>query len=91
MEQRSTELHRFLRKSLYEHARVKEMTDNAARMVQGLFKAYFEDISRMPPEFTARAQQEEKEKGPSGRGRIVADYIAGMTDRFATREFQRLN
>ncbi|HEX7964358.1 MAG TPA: deoxyguanosinetriphosphate triphosphohydrolase [Gammaproteobacteria bacterium] len=89
MEQRSTELHRFLRKCLYEHARVKEMTDSAARMVQGLFKAYFEDISCMPAEFTARAEQEEKGKGPSGRARIVADYIAGMTDRFATREYQR--
>ncbi len=90
MAERSTELHRFLRKSLYEHAHVREMTGNAAHIVQGLFQAYFEDISRLPGDFMARAAQEETEKGASGRARIVADYIAGMTDRFATRESLRL-
>jgi dGTPase len=59
-------------------------------MVQSLFSAYFEDPARMPVEFTARAVQEEKEKGLAGRARIVADYIAGMTDRYATKEYQRL-
>jgi dGTPase len=91
MAERSGELHRFLRKHLYEHAHVQEMTANAGRMVQSLFEAYFEDISRLPPEFAAWAKEEENQKGPSGRARIVADYIAGMTDRFATKEFQRLN
>ena len=91
MQERSTELHRFLRKELYEHEHVQEMTSNAARMVTELFEAYFTGIMRLPPEFSARAEQEEKEKGPSGRARIVADYIAGMTDRFATKEYQRLN
>jgi len=90
MAERSSELHRFLRKHLYEHAHVQEMTANAGRMVTGLFEAYFEDISRLPPEFAAWAKEEENEKGASGRARIVADYIAGMTDRFATREYQRL-
>jgi dGTPase len=55
-----------------------------------LFEAYFADITLLPPEFAARAQEEKSEKGASGRARIVADYIAGMTDRFATRESQRL-
>jgi dGTPase len=90
MAERSGELHRFLRQHLYEHAHVQEMTSNAGRMVQGLFEAYFEDTSRLPPESMARAGQEEKDKGASGRARIVADYIAGMTDRYATKEFQRL-
>ena len=90
MQERSTELHRFLRQHLYEHEHVREMTSNAARMVTGLFEAYFADIGRLPEEFATRARQEEQEKGPSGRARIVADYIAGMTDRFATKEFQRL-
>jgi dGTPase len=90
MAQRSGELHRFLRKNLYEHAHVQEMTGNASKMVTGLFEAYFEDISRLPLEFAAWAREEENEKGDSGRARIVADYIAGMTDRFATREYQRL-
>ena len=66
------------------------MTENARKMVQSLFKAYFEDPSRLPAEFAARAAEEEREKGESGRARIVADYIAGMTDRYVTKEFQRL-
>lgn len=90
MAERSGELHRFLRKQLYEHPRVLEMTGNAAEMVTGLFEAYFTDVTRLPPEFAARSKDEESEKGASGRARIVADYIAGMTDRFAAREYQRL-
>ena len=88
--EKSTELQRFLHKRLYEHSRVRQMTENAREMVQSLFKAYFEDPSRMPAEFAERAKQEEREKGESGRARIVADYIAGMTDRYATKEYQRL-
>ncbi|MGE5624167.1 MAG: deoxyguanosinetriphosphate triphosphohydrolase [Bacillota bacterium] len=90
MERRTTELKRFLHKKLYEHPHVQEMTGNAQKMVQSLFKTYFEDVSKMPAEFAARAKDEEKQKGESGRARIVADYIAGMTDRFATKEYQRL-
>ena len=90
MQEQVTELKRFLHEHLYGHPHVQEMTSNAAKMVQSLFKAYFEDVSRLPPEFAAHAEQEEKEKGISGRARIVADYIAGMTDRFATKEYQRL-
>ena len=87
---KTTELHRFLYKRLYEHPRVRQMTDNAANMVSNLFKAYFEDPSRLPQEFAERVKQEEKDKGDSGRARIVADYIAGMTDRYASREYGKL-
>jgi len=90
MAERTTELQRFLHKQLYGHPRVQQMSANAALMVQSLFKAYFEDISHMPADFAAHAEQEEKEKGVSGRARIVADYIAGMTDRYATKEYQRI-
>ena len=86
----TTELKRFLHKHLYEHPHVRQMTENAAKMVQSLFGAYFGKVSFMPAEFAARAKQEEHEKGKSGRARIVADYIAGMTDRYATKEYQRL-
>ena len=88
--EKSTELQRFLHKRLYEHPKVRQMTENAQQMVQSLFKAYFEDPSRLPAEFAERAGEEEREKGESGRARIVADYIAGMTDRYATKEYQRL-
>ena len=90
MQERSTELHRFLRKQLYEHEHVQEMTGNASQMVTGLFQSYFQDITRLPADFAAQAEQEAKGKGASGKARIVADYIAGMTDRFAAKEFQRL-
>ncbi|HEV2110609.1 MAG TPA: deoxyguanosinetriphosphate triphosphohydrolase [Gammaproteobacteria bacterium] len=87
---KSTELQRFLHQRLYDHARVREMTGNATRMVRSLFDAYFGDPSRLPAEFAARVEQEEKGKGAPGRARIVTDYIAGMTDRYATKEYQRL-
>ena len=90
MESQAAELKRFLHKRLYEHPHVQEMTSDAQRMVKSLFEVYFEDVSKMPVEFADKAGQEEQQKGESGRARIVADYIAGMTDRFATKEFQRL-
>ena len=90
MAEKTSELHRFLYKHLYEHEHVRQMTDNARQMVQSLFKAYFEDPSRLPQESAERVKQEEQEKGESGRARIVADYIAGMTDRYATKEYQRI-
>ncbi|HET7176436.1 MAG TPA: deoxyguanosinetriphosphate triphosphohydrolase [Gammaproteobacteria bacterium] len=89
--EKSAELQRFLHKRLYEHPRVRQMTENAREMVQGLFKTYFEDPSRMTAEYAERAKQEEREKGEPGRARIVADYIAGMTDRYATKECQRIS
>ncbi len=90
MQEQVTELKHFLHEHLYGHPHVREMTASAAKMVQSLFQAYFADVSRLPPEFAAHAEQEEKEKGISGRARIVADYIAGMTDRYAGKEYQRL-
>ena len=62
------------------HVFVQEMTANGG-MVTGLFDANFANITRLPPDSAARAIQE----GPSGRVRVVADYVAGMTDRFASR------
>ena len=79
-------LKRFLLKNLYKHSRVREMTDRAADIVQGLFTRYMQDPGQMPPEFAdpARAGSERD------RARVVADYVAGMTDRFAIREYERL-
>jgi dGTPase len=91
MAARNTELQRFLHQRLYEHERVQEMSAEAARKVRTLFKAYFSDPKQMPAEFATRAAQEEAQKGPTGRARIVADYVAGMTDRYATRESQRVS
>ncbi len=74
------ELKRFLFSELYRHPRVTQMTALARTVVAELFAAYQAQPAQMTPEY-ATAQD---------RPRAVADYIAGMTDRFALREHQRL-
>jgi len=84
------ELKAFLREHVYRHYKVLRMTAKAQRVVQELFKAFFDDLNLMPPEYRAQATQAEASNGPAGRARIVADYIAGMTDRYAILEHRRL-
>jgi dGTPase len=80
MRVKSAALKRFLLNNLYRHARVVEKTGQARRVVRELFEAYLADLAQMPPDFAARPDS----------ARAVADYIAGMTDRFAAREHERL-
>jgi dGTPase len=75
-------LKQFLRNNLYHHYKVNRMSAKAMRIIQELFTAFFADISLMPTEHQQYAQQD--------KARAVADYIAGMTDRFAIREHRRL-
>jgi dGTPase len=84
------ELMMFLREHLYRHYKVLRMTSKARRVLKALFDAFFGDVSLMPPEHRDSAVAAEKERGPEGRARAVADYIAGMTDRFAILEHRRL-
>jgi dGTPase len=72
----------FLHRNLYRHTEVLRMTTKAARIVRELFAAFQAEPRLLPAEHCARAEQE----GP----RAIADYIAGMTDRFAIREHRRL-
>jgi dGTPase len=76
-------LKRFLREHLYTHPRVRQMTEQAAQTIRFLFDAFLEDYDRMPPEHAARAREAHSRAGPAGAARTVADYVAGMTDRFA--------
>ena len=76
------ELKQFLRQQLYRHYRVNRMSSKAQRIVRELFGAFHADPRLMPDDFQQRAQED--------RPRAVADYIAGMTDRYAIREFRRL-
>ncbi|HEY4297132.1 MAG TPA: deoxyguanosinetriphosphate triphosphohydrolase, partial [Paraburkholderia sp.] len=75
-------LKRFLFKNLYRHYRVMRMANKARRVVIGLFDAFTEDPRLLPPGYqsTDVAQQP----------RLIAHYIAGMTDRYAVKEYQRL-
>ena len=72
-------LKRFLNEHLYRHEQKLEMTRKVQIMVRDLFAAYSEDVQRMPPEFADAAASLDVH----GRARVVADYIAGMTDRYA--------
>jgi dGTPase len=83
-------LKRFLRDRLYRHHRVIRMTTKAQRTVGELFDAFMADPRLMPGEHAAEAARKEEIQGEAGRARAVADYIAGMTDRFAISEHARL-
>lgn len=90
MREMNLELKRFLRKELYLHYRVHRMTLKARRVVRALFDAFFGDTRLLPPSFAARSRALEADYGPSGRARATADYIAGMTDRYAIAEYERI-
>ncbi len=84
------EIKRFLRHNLYTHYRVHRMTNKAKNIVRSLFEAFNEDVRLLPGEHAIKALAMERESGVDGRARAVADYIAGMTDRYAITEFKRL-
>ena len=84
------ELKSFLREHVYRHYKVLRMTSKARVTLQQLFEAFFKDVSLMPTEHRDAALQAENVHGAAGRARGVADYIAGMTDRYAILEHRRL-
>ena len=83
------ELKRFLRTKLYNHPKVKEVMDEARVTLRMLFEAYMNDPSRLPAEHQSLVARAEAESGMPARARVVADYVAGMTDRFASIERER--
>ena len=87
----SASLKRFLLQNLYRHPKVEETTLAAKQVVRDLFEAYMADPSQMPQ---AHIDRFDGIDAPHAAGakpeRVVADYIAGMTDRFATKEHERL-
>jgi dGTPase len=84
------ELKRFLREHLYRHYRVQRMTRKARTVVADLFRAFMEDPMLLPDEYRAAARRLSSDEGESGRARAVADYVAGMTDRYAISEHERI-
>jgi dGTPase len=73
-------LKQFLQKHLYSHEQKLAMTRKVQAIVQDLFSAYMNDVENMPEQFANAATRADDE---STRARVVADYIAGMTDRYA--------
>ena len=84
------ELKRFLRTKLYNHPKVREVMDEARGTLKELFEAYLRTPMLLPPEHQAVVARADAEGGAPARARVVADYVAGMTDRFAFTERTRL-
>ena len=82
-DRKNRELKALLREKMYRHYRVERMADKAQRIIDNLFKTYLKNPKILPPEVQQRAKDEPME-------RAIADHIAGMTDRFALEEYNKL-
>lgn len=82
MQEENRQLKTFLREGLYRHYQVLRMTNKARRIIHDLFFAFLEDPRLLPPQYQAYATED--------KARAVADYVAGMTDRYAMKEHRRL-
>ena len=90
MRTKNLELKSFLRKNLYEHYRVYRMSQKAKKIISDLYSAFYSDICLLPDEHRDNANLAIQDKGDAGRARVVSDYIAGMTDRYAIAEHERV-
>lgn len=80
--QEADELKRFLFRNLYRHYQVVRMTTKARRIVRDMYGAFLDDPRLLPPDY--------RRDDATAQARAIADYIAGMTDRYAIREHRRL-
>ncbi len=85
--EKTRKLKRFLRQHLYAHQRVTRMMSEAIKIVRELFEAFMQDPRLLPLQYQDKIREQ---PGQGEQARIVADYIAGMTDRYAIREHTRL-
>jgi dGTPase len=79
------ELKTFLYENMYNHYRVVRMAQKAERTLTQLFNAYLEEPAQLPESAQARLAE-----GGHSLERVVCEYIAGMTDRFALEEYRKL-
>lgn len=84
------QMKRFLRQHLYAHYQVKRMSRKAKEIIQSLFHVFMEDQHLLPPQYQDRISTQNQGSDDSHKARVIADYIAGMTDRYALREHHRL-
>ena len=87
MQAQSQALKHFLFHQLYRHDQVMQTMDAARQVVRELFAAYLQQPAMMKPRFAQRALQADQE---AVKARAVADFVAGMTDRYASREHERI-
>ncbi len=91
MQTMNLELKKFLRNNLYRHHRVDDMSTKAKNIIQVLFDVLINDPKLLPLEQQENVRKLEESDGDIGRARSIADYIAGMTDRFAISEHKRIS
>ena len=77
------EIKDFLYSELYRHHRVVRMAKRAERVLTALFEGYVDEPNMLPPEFKELVDER-------GLHRTICDYLAGMTDRYAIKEYERL-
>ena len=87
MEEYNRALKQFLFQHMYRHERVNRMTDRARQVVAELFASYRAQPDRLPPEWLSQG----RDRDEAGLMRLIADYIAGMTDGYALQEHARLS
>ena len=80
---KNQQLKDFLGNNLYNHYRVKRMSNKVKMVVDRLFRAYVENAMLLPKKYQKKLEEESQE-------RIICDYIAGMTDRYALDEYKKL-
>lgn len=83
MKEKNQELKEFLFLNLYQNYKVVKMQDKAKRFIKRIFESYLSEPRQLPPDHQYRITQESKH-------RVICDYIAGMTDRYAMKEYSRL-
>ncbi|TFH24108.1 MAG: deoxyguanosinetriphosphate triphosphohydrolase [Myxococcales bacterium] len=85
IDEATRELKARLMDRLYKHQRVVRMAAKAKRVMTGIFRAYMDNPQQMPPHVVVRAESDDV-----SMARVIADYVAGMTDRFALEEYAKL-
>ena len=90
MRLKNRQLKTFLNKNLYQHYKVHRMSQKAKKIILDLYTSFYNDIKLMPDDYQEYASAAQQQKGDHGRARTVADYIAGMTDRYAIAEHERI-
>ena len=88
MRKDATDLKRFLRANLYRHYQVNRMRVKASRIVRELYDSFMAEPALLPPDYQLIGH--DKDGDVTQQARKIADYIAGMTDRYAIREHRRL-
>jgi dGTPase len=83
LESLNRELKDFLMENLYQHYKVIKMQEKSKRIIDALFSIYIKETNQLPPQFKKTIPE-------FGKERVICDYIAGMTDRFAQYEYERL-